>query len=124
MGFQYIPDDDTKYMYLYDPSSPTAPAKRVRRYGPEGPPGKSDERERLERAGWTTTRYAQMMYRGEDPPIVSGSHEETERMIAEGWSKTAPLTGSQASPHANDTARKRYLASRELKKGGVKEPVI
>lgn len=115
MGFQYIPDDETKYIYLYHPDFPTA--KRVRRYGPDGPTGgKSDEYIGLERQGWTTSRFAQTLYHETNEPMTVTRPEEVRRLIEEGWSERPTAKGPVVHPHANDVHRQRFLANQRPRK--------
>ena len=128
MAFVHVPDDDTKYIYLYPPpdvaiSSPNA--KRVRRYGPDGPSGpKSDEYQSLLNQGWTTGRWAKLLY---SPDYTSTNKVTTTvyspaqlaEAIEEGWLESVPAA---QHPHANDAHRQRFLKSQEDKSQPLLQP--
>ena len=110
-AFQPIPDDIDKYVYLYHPDFATA--KRVQKWDTStGTREKHPELQRWQQHGWSTSRFACMLYHGDDEPIVTRTHDEMEAYLAEGWTKEPPAEGRFAHPHANDVNRKRFLARR------------
>lgn len=118
-----IPDDGSKYVYLYHPNFPAA--KRVPRLNRQKS-GPSDELQQLQRDGWSDRRYAVVLYHQEFGSTICKTPEETAVFKSEGWQDTPPKTGEHAHPHELDTyrmvegkkaeARKQALAAIEQKK--------